>query len=329
MTRLSLAVVALLIAVTPVAPAQAAPPRNDNYLASLRINDGTGALPARFGETVDTTEATTQPDLFDPSRDGQPFGGSGPEPTSCAEAASYAATVWYDFVPPTPGAVTFTTTGFDSVIAVYEFDLETAQLGKLIVCQNKSAGVVERRAIQRPLRAGRSYTVQVGGVNGAAGLLDLAFEWFPDRDGDEVFDEAPDKCADLPGIPAFGGCPPVVRGSPRLTVVRTGAAVRVQRLVVDRGDRGARIRVSCRRCGPAVRARVTRGGTLRLGGFEGRTVAAGDRIEVRLTRPRSGSGRFRNGAIGRVVRWPITSAGLGPSKVTCTRPGSRRGIRCP
>jgi hypothetical protein len=326
MTRLAAFV--LLAALGVAQPAQAAPPRNDNYLASVRINDANGALPTRFHETVDTTEATTQPDLFDPSRDGQPFGGSGPEPTSCSAAASYAKTVWYDFVPPTRGAVRMVTTGFDNVFAVYEFDFETAELGRLIACQNASAGVAEERQIQRPLRAGRAYTVQVGGVNGAAGALDFAFEFFPDRDGDEVFDEAPDKCLALPGIRQFGGCPPVVRGSPRLTVTGSGGGVRVDRLVVDRGDKGARVRVSCGGCGRPVRARV-RSGALRLGDFEGRTVRAGDRIEVRITRPRARSGRFRFGAIGKVIRWPVTSDSIGQSKVTCTRPGSRRAIRCP
>jgi ribosomal protein S17 len=329
MTRSPLAALGLFAALAAVQPAQAAPPRNDNYLASLRMNDSTGALPARFGETVDTSEATTQADLFDPSRDGQPFGGSGPEPTSCAAAPSYAKTIWYDFVPPTPGAVSIRTTGFDSVFAVYEFSLETAQLGKLIACQNASAGVTEERQIQRPLRAGHGYTIQVGGVNGAAGPLDFAFEFFADRDGDELFDEAPDKCLTLPGIPAFGGCPPVVRGSSRVLVANVAGGVRITRMLVDRGDRGARIQVSCGRCGPAARARVSGSGTVRIRGFEGRTVQAGDSVRVRITRPRTKTGRFRFGAFGKVIRWPITSAGLGRSRLTCLRPGSGKEIRCP
>jgi ribosomal protein S17 len=329
MTRSSLAALATFAALAAVTPAQAAPPRNDNYLASVRVNDTTGALPQRFGETVDTTEATTQADLFDPSREGQPFGGSGPEPTSCGSTAGIGKTVWYDFVPPTPGAVSIRTNGFDNVFAVYEFGLQTAQLGKLIACQNASTGLSEERQIQRPLRRGRGYTIQVGGVNGAAGPLDFAFEFFPDEDGDEVFDAAPDECRTLPGIPAFGGCPPVVRGSSRVLIAGAGGGVRVNRLIVDRGDPGARVQVSCGRCGPSARARIRRGGTVRVRGFEGRTVSAGDTIKVRITRPRSKSGRFRFGAFGRVVRWPITSSGLGRSKSTCTRPGSRREIRCP
>jgi hypothetical protein len=329
MTRSALAGLALLGALSAAQAAHAAPPRNDNYLASVRINDTTGALPGRFQEAVDTTEATTQPDLFDPNRDGQPLGGSGPEPTSCAPAPSYGKTVWYDFIPPTRGAVRIATSGFDNVFAVYEFDFNTAELGRLIACQNASTGVAEERQIQRPLRGGRAYTIQVGGVNGAAGALDFSFEFFADRDGDEVFDEAPDKCLSLQGIRAFGGCPPLVRGSPRVTVSGVGSGVRVSKLVVDRADKGARIRVSCGGCGGAVRARVGAGGKLRVRGFEGRTVSVGDRIEVRITRPRARSGRFRFGAIGKVIRFPITSSGLGQSKLTCRRPGSRRAIRCP
>jgi hypothetical protein len=331
MTRFLVAVLPLLAAaLTIVPPASAAPPPNDNYLASLRLNDARGALPSRFGETVDTTEATTQADLFDPSREGLPFGGGATEPTSCKVAAGYGKTVWYDFVPPTRGAVSIRTSGFDNVFAVYEFSLDTAQLGKLVACENESPGVSEERQIQRPLRAGRGYTIQVGGVGGAGGPLEFAFEFFADRDGDEMFDEAPDKCLTLPGIPAFGGCPPVVRGSSRVLIANVSGGVRINRLFVDRGDPGARIAVSCGRCGPPVRARVpASGGSVRVGRVEGRTVRVGDSIRVDMTRPRSRSGRFRFGAYGKVIRWPITSAGLGRSKLTCTRPGSRKEIRCP
>jgi hypothetical protein len=320
------AVLAAGLAVVPAAAA--APPRNDNYLSSLRLNDASGALSERFGETVDTTEATTQGDLFDPSREGLPFGGSGPEPTTCG-AASFGKTVWYDFVPPTPGAVSIRTTGFDSAFAVYEFSLDTAQLGKLIACENESPGPSEDRQIQRPLRAERGYTIQVGGVGGAGGPLEFAFEFFADRDGDELFDEAPDECLTLPGIPAFGGCPPVVRGASRVLVANVSGGVQITRLLVDRGDRGARIEVSCGRCGPPVRARVRGGGTVRVRKVEGRMVRTGESIRVQMTHPRTRSGRFRYGAFGRVVRWPITSSGLGRSRATCTRPGSRREVRCP
>ena len=42
MTRSPIAFALLAVALAIVPPAQAAPPRNDNYLASLRLNDETG-----------------------------------------------------------------------------------------------------------------------------------------------------------------------------------------------------------------------------------------------------------------------------------------------
>ena len=70
--RLPLLIAAALLALP--ATAAAAPPPNDNYLASTTISS------QEYRDSVDTTEATTQPDLFNPNRDGLPFGGGDPEP---------------------------------------------------------------------------------------------------------------------------------------------------------------------------------------------------------------------------------------------------------
>ena len=175
----------------------------------------------------------------------------------------------------------------------------------------------------------RNYTMQFGGVGGAGGVLNFTFEYFQDTDGDTVLDEDPDKCLRLRGIRDFGGCPPVVRGSPRLTVTGTGAGVRVAKLTVDRADRGARIEVRCRALRRALRARRRARAPSACAGSRAGSIPAGDRLEVRLTHPSTSSGRFRFGAIGKTVRWPITSTALGSSKVSCTRPGSRKAIRCP
>src|SRR4051812_43029217 len=91
---LAAALTAAAAAGTP-AVAAAAPPDNDNYLASTAVVlDST-----TFSATADTTEATTQPDLFNPNRDGQPLGGGDPEPTTC-NGVSFGKTVWYDLAPP-------------------------------------------------------------------------------------------------------------------------------------------------------------------------------------------------------------------------------------
>ena len=63
------------LAATP-ALAAAVPPANDAYLASAPVDV------ADYKANVDTTEATTQPDLFNPTRDGAPLGGAGPRAQS-------------------------------------------------------------------------------------------------------------------------------------------------------------------------------------------------------------------------------------------------------
>ena len=84
--------------------AAAAPPANDNYLASLPVDV------AEFTATADTTEATTQPDLFDPSRTGMPLGGGQDEPLSC-KGTTFGKTVWYDLAPQVSGGVQIRATG--------------------------------------------------------------------------------------------------------------------------------------------------------------------------------------------------------------------------
>jgi hypothetical protein len=323
------AAVAVAWPALPAATALAVPPANDNYLASLAINEPGGSLPAQFTAAVDTTEATTQPDLFDPNREGLPFGGGQPEPTSCPGGPAYGKTVWYDFSPPVPGGVEIVATGFDAAVAVYQWDPDTSRITRTLACQSAGPAPTETVRIPRSLQAGGNYTIQIGGVADAGGPLDLQFNYFRDNDGDGTFNEEPDKCLDLPGIPAFGGCPPVVRGGPRILFDRVGGGVRVTSLSVDRLDRGSRVEARCRRCGASLRRRVRRAGTLDVGGFTGRLVAAGDRITVRISHPRSGRGRYRFGAIERTVTWPVVGDRLGSRRERCSEPGSGDRIRCP
>jgi hypothetical protein len=325
MPRLLAPGLVLALALAAVPAASAAPPGNDNYLASKTIN--LSAEP--FTETVDTTEATTQADLFDPNRDGLPFGGSGPEPVNCPVAPSFGKTVWYDFAPPTPGGVRIATSGFDNVIAVYEWNLRTSQLGRLIACQNASEGVSEELQLQPEIHGGRNYTIQLGGVGGIGGPLSFSFEYFQDTDGDQVLDEDPDKCLRLAGIRALGGCPPAARGGARVVASGVGTGIRVDRLFIDLADRGSRVEVRCRRCGRTLRTRAKRAGNLRVRGFEGRVLPAGDRLTVRVSHPRTSSGRYRFGAITRETSWPIANGALGGQRKRCFRPASRKRITCP
>jgi len=86
--------------------------------------------------------------------------------------------------------------------------------------------------------------------------------------------------------------------------------------------------VRCGHCGGKVSKKATRNGTLSLSRFVGRTVRAGDTIEIRVTMGRQDKGRFRYGAIGKFIRYPVTSSGLGKRVLRCLNPGSRKPVKC-
>ena len=99
-------------------------------------------------------------------------------------------------------------------------------------------------------------------------------------------------------------------------------------LAVDNVPKGSRAEVRCRRCGRKVTRRARRSGVLSLNRFVGRTIRAGDRIEIRITRGRSRKGRYRFGAVGKYYRWPVISNGLGERVSRCLQPGSRKPTKC-
>ena len=307
----------------------AAPPANDNYLGSTTIVEADGSLPGDYTDNVDTTEASTQPDTFNPTRDGAPASGGKPEPTGCPGGAAMGKTVWWDFVPPVPGGVEIVASGIDAVVAIYEWNANTSQLGALVTCQNDSSGATET-VLESALSARTPYTIQVGGANGIGGPLSLKFTYFPDSDGDGVLDEQPDRCRTLPGITAFGGCPPLTRGTASLSFDRVGGGLQLTKLSVDHLARGARVEARCGRCGKVVRKTAKRQGTLSVvDGFRGRTIRAGDQLVVRIMQPKSASGRYRHGSYGKVLTWTVSSDSFGRVKQTCTLPGSRKVVKCP
>lgn len=314
--RLPLLIAAAVLALP--ATATAAPPPNDNYLASTTISDN------EYRDSVDTTEATTQADLFNPNRDGLPFGGGDPEPTSCGAGGSYGKTAWWDFSAPTDGGVELKANGgFDVVVAVYTWSAETSRITKRIRCQNDEAGSED--VIIPRVRAGTNYTIQVGGANNAGGPVDLDFTYFPDTDGDGILDDAPDKCRKTPGIARFGGCPPELRSTPRVVYDTIGSALRIGGLSIDDVPKGARAEV---RCGRTVKQRAKRKGTLKVGGCTGRSVGSGSSIQIRVTLGPTGKGQYRHGAVGKYYRWPVQAGKLGKRQTRCLQPGSRKPTRC-
>jgi hypothetical protein len=300
------------------ATAAAAPPPNDNYLASSTI------ATEQYRDSVDTTEATTQPDLFNPDKDGRPLGGGDPEPTACIDGGSFGKTVWWDFRPPSPGRVKIRVdAGFDVVVAVYTWNPDTSRITRTVRCQNDEAGSED---VLIPRVSGKTdYTIQVGGANGAGGPLNFVFDRTPDTDGDGILDDEPDQCRRQPGIERLGGCPPKLRSSPRITYTVAGAAIRITALSIDDVPKGARAEV---RCGRKVSRRASRRGTLEFTGCAGRTIGAGGRIEMRVTLGRTGKGQYRYGAVGRYFRWPIEPGRLGKRRTRCLQPGSRKPTKC-
>jgi hypothetical protein len=306
-----------------VAPvASAAPPPNDNYLASLQMVEG-DRVARQFSEVVSTTEATVQADLFNPSRDGLPLGGGGPERTNC-DGTDYGHTVWYDFLPEISGGAEITATGYDTVVGVYEYDVRTARITRTLTCQNAGAG---ENVILPAVAGGRAYTIQVGGVGAAAGALDFSFLFFGDRDEDGVLDEEPDECPRMPGINAAGGCPPDLDAAPSIAWDLTTGGLQFTSALVRDAPRGARVEVRCRRCGLRRAVMRSRGRSVRVRRLIGRIAPPGAALEVFVTMRPRGGGRFRHGAIGNYFKYVFDANGIRTRTTRCLRPGSMRPRR--
>lgn len=179
--RFLTALVALALALAGVAsaPASTAPaPVNDNYLGSLELN-GPGT-PLNRTDTLkdvrDTASATVQTNIFDPC--GRASCPSGPSEVTSCRGISYGKTVWYDFYPSADGTARLRSAGFDNVIAVYPFSLRTfVPDASRHTCVHQNSFPSEELLI--PVKKGRAYTVQIGGVNGVGGPLEFLFDFFP------------------------------------------------------------------------------------------------------------------------------------------------------
>jgi hypothetical protein len=299
------ALVALCALVVP-AVALAVVPTNDDYLKSTPINRADTRLPREeVKAVVDTTEATTQPDLFVP---GTTTGGGGPENTVCSGHA-FGKTVWYDVHPDVDGALEIQTGGFDVAVNVYEFNNQSAKILRSVGC---SAEPGTQDFIVPRIEGKRHYTIQVGGLDAgmgpAFGSLQLSFQFFADRDDDNVFDPL-DSCPDQPGVREAGGCPPELRSTPKLTASPTATGIVVRKLSVS-APKGAKVEVRCRRRCSGHQVRTA--GVVSFPLLRGRALPAGAVIEIFVT---------RSHAIGNYVRYEIVRGNF--KRVDrCLRPGS-------
>jgi hypothetical protein len=316
------ALVLVPLALVPATAAVAAPPAGDNYLSSLQLMEGEQVM-RQFNQVVDTSEATVQGDLFNPSRDGLPLGGGGPETTSCG-GTSFGRTVWFDFLPEISGGAEIMASGYDTVVAVYEYDLATSKIVRQVACENRGAG---EDLILPSVEGGRAYTVQVGGAGGAGGALDFSFLFFGDRDEDGVLDEEPDECLALPGINAAGGCPPRINASVSLSWNLTTAGLELTTALVRGAPNGARVEARCPRCGVRRAAVRSRGRPVRLSRLAGRSAPPGAVLEVRVTQRPRGSGRYRHGAFGSYIMYVFGPEGIRSRTTRCLAPGSTKPRR--
>ena len=285
------AAAAALVALAVPAVALAVAPTNDDYLKSKPINRADTRVPREeVKDAVNTVEATTQADLFAPE---VAAGGGGPENTVC-KGRAFGKTVWYDLHPD-----------------VYEFDNRSAKILRSVGC---SAEPGTQDFIVPRVEGGRHYTIQVGGIDAGAGLgpafgaLQITFQFFADRDDDNIFDPL-DDCPDQPGVRAAGGCPPTLRSTPKLTAAPTSSGITVKKLSVT-ATKGAKVEVRCRKRCSGKQARTA--GIVSFPLLRGRSLPAGAVIEIFVTKANS---------IGAYTRYEIVRGNF--KRVDrCLRPGS-------
>jgi hypothetical protein len=305
-SRSVIGLIVALVALLVPAVALAAIPINDDYLKSQPINRANTRVPREeVKANVDTTEATTQADLFIP---GTMAGGGGPETTTCSNR-SFGKTVWYDLHPDVDGALEIQTGGFDVAIGIYEFDNNTAKIVRRLAC---SAEAGTQDFIIPRVEAKRHYTIQFGGLDNGmgplGGNLQISFQFFADRDDDNVFDPL-DDCPDQPGVRSAGGCPPTLRSTPKLTATPTGSGIVVKKLSVF-ATKGAMVEVRCRRRCSGSQARTA--GVVSFPLLRGRALSAGARIEIFVT---------KKGSIGAYTRYDVVRGNFKRTD-RCLRPGS-------
>ena len=315
--RIAPSLLAALAALSFPAAAAAAPPVNDNYLASTAIQ-----LPrTELITTVDTTEATTQADIFNPNADGQPLGGGPAEQTTC-NGVAFGKTVWYDLAPPSDYGVQLrASAGFAVPIAIYEWNAQTSLITKTVTC---SANATAEDLIPT-LEAKKHYTVQVGGAAGLGGPISLNWTFFPDSDNDGAYDPI-DDCPTVAGI-GNSGCPPRLSVTPRVLFQNSASGIVLTKLFVERVPKGAKVVAKAGGVSQTITAKRT--GTLTLTRFTGRAVAAGKEIAVKVTlKAQGGTGKYRNGATGLYRRWTAKVGGLKSQPDRCINAKTGKLEKC-
>lgn len=296
--------VAGLLALPSAALGQA-PPVNDNYLQSLRLNDPGSRLERRdtLRDVRDTTNATVQSDVFSPPQSGGPA-----ENTTC-NGTGFGKTVWYDFYPDVNGLARLRASGYDTVLNVVPFNRRTARpsFGSAL-CSNVSTSTTEEYLVQ--VQKGRSYSVQIGGANTAGGALEFLFDFLADTDADGVLDTV-DRCDRIPGPEGNNGCPRRLRANTTLRARPTADGIEIDALAVT-AKRGSRVVVTC--SAGCHRQSKRAHSTVTFPALHGVALRAGARLDIRITRA---------GYFGEFVRYTVLPGNFRKTE-RCMNPGSRK-----
>ena len=261
-----------------------APPINDNYLSSLNLNQPGTSLNRvnTLTDVRDTSAATVQPDIFSPPQSGGP-----PEVTGC-EGASEGKTIWYDFYPDANGLVRIRTSAeFGTVMAVMPYEAKSLLP---VIGQRKCAvnQIAHTQELFDEVKAGLPYTIQLGGVDGAGGMLEFLFDYLV--------------------------APKHLRAEATLTAQPLSGGVRILSLVVN-APKKAHVLVRC------TRGCSSQAETARMVGFpklRGRVLRSGSALRIYVTASRE---------VGTYIEYKVRRGGVLKSQL-CLPPGSLKPSQC-
>jgi hypothetical protein len=326
---------ALAIALTAAAalPASAAaqaeipPTQGDNYLQPLALSnfDNPGKFPRdERGWIANTTDYTTQADMFNPPGSGGPA-----EPDNCG--SQYGKTIWSVLYLDHLGTLTITTSAqFDSVIGFVPFDAPDDPSPHIDegVCIDRLSGLDEQLKVTG-VKPGW-YAVQVGGTGATqGGTVQAKFLFKPTN-------PPKPKPIKSQGF-LFYKFPPLRITSMYANSVPKGSTIKVHcskscgnktikvrsKPVLDSvfasGPRMTPVSVAAAPTGGTTRAkpsathsRPIREAKSKVTIFKNKRVASGTKVEMRIT---------KKGMIGKYWAWKIPGQGV---TIRCLKPGSNK-----
>jgi hypothetical protein len=268
----------------PAAAGAAAPPINDNYLSSLNLNQPGSALNRvnTLTDVRDLSAATVQADIFSPPQSGGPA-----EVTGC-NGVSETNTIWYDFFPDANGIMRVrTSAGFGTVMALMPYDPKSLlpDIGHRRCAVNQLSQTQE---LYDEVKAGTSYTVQIGSIGGAGGSVETLFDYL-------VKLKRLHAEATLTAQPLAGG-------------------IRILNLLVS-APKKAHVLIRCSR-GCSSEAQTAR--TLSFARLRGTVLSSGSALKIYVT---------AKNAIGVYIEYKIRRGSFLKSQA-CLPPGGKRPAAC-